>query len=313
MTTEQPLSIGDLARAAGVTPRTIRHYEDVGLLPPVPRTTAGYRVYDGDAAARLYRIVALRALGLGVEDLRTVLDHPDETAALREAASRHLAHLDRQLVATQALRTTVARLAHDPTTTTALEATAMTLELDRITTGTGDDGTTGIGPVRVPKDDRRVEALGALDEVNARLGVLVSAGGLDPEAAALVGDVQQRLFDIGGDVVRCETGDRPRLGGAQVDALTAEIAARTERQAPLTSMVIPGGGPVAAALHTGRTAARTAERRLVALDEDALADATTYLNRLSDLLFVLARDAADDEQVWVPLAAPGAADDQPTG
>lgn len=306
MDLDDRMTIGALADAAGISVRTIRHYEAEGLLTPSARTPAGHRVFDRGAALRLYRIVALRRLGLAVADIGELLEARDEQAALRTAAIRHLADLDRQIEAATALRTTVAALvaADDPDPTTALEATAMTIELDRITTGAGDDGSTSAGGGRVRKSDARVEALGALDELNARVGHATALDELADDARTLLVEVQHRLFDVGADLVRAR-GRRPlRLDGSHAKRLTTEIAQRTERQRPLDSFVLPGGGTTAAALHLCRTAARTAERRVVALDDPALVDTLAYLNRLSDLCFVLARDAAEDEVLWEPLPAP---------
>lgn len=295
---EETWTIGELAAAAGVTARTIRHYEAEGLLSP-ERTEAGHRRFDATAAGRLYEIVALRSVGLGLPEVRAVLTSDDSDEALRAIARRQLADLDEREQATRTLRSRLEELAatDPPTPTLALEATAMTIALDRITTRQGDDGTTSLaGTGRLAKDDARVEALGAIDELNAQLGLAVWHHDARATHRAALVEAQHRLFDIGGALARPESPAEV-VTDDDVRALEAVIEALVAEQAPLTSFVLPGGGPYAAQLHATRTACRTAERRVVALAEGS-GSAVRYLNRLSDLLFVLARDAAEDDVLW---------------
>lgn len=191
------------------------------------------------------------------------------------------------------------------------------VRLTRIYTKTGDRGTTALGSgKRVRKDHPRIEATGDVDELNAAIGVVVAAA-VATEVAALLRRVQNDLFDLGADLTVPETPARAgkgrrrplRITPDQVTHLEKAIDFFNARLAPLTSFVLPGGTPVAAALHHARTVCRRAERRLVALArrESLNEQAVIYLNRLSDLLFVLARHANDDgagDVLWVPGGAP---------
>ena len=167
--------------------------------------------------------------------------------------------------------------------------------LTRITTRTGDDGTTGLGAgQRVPKDALRVAAYGAIDELSSGLGVALAAN-LDAKLAALVREIQHDLFVAGADLCVLEA-DKEKLGGIRIEArhLAALDAAIEELNAdlgPLENFILPGGTPAAAQLHVCRTVCRRAEREAVRLRhaETIGAFVIPYLNRLSDLLFVLAR------------------------
>jgi cob(I)alamin adenosyltransferase len=167
--------------------------------------------------------------------------------------------------------------------------------LSRIYTRTGDDGTTGLGDgSRVAKDSVRVEAYGTVDELNSVIGVLLAVPGLPPAVAACLTEVQHELFDLGGEL--CIPGHT---------LITAEHVARLEKLLdefndplpPLKEFILPGGGPAAAACHLARTVARRAERRVSTLTkaEPLNPEVAKYLNRLSDLLFVLARVLARHE------------------
>jgi len=165
-----------------------------------------------------------------------------------------------------------------------------------IYTRRGDGGETDLfGGPRVPKDHLRVEAYGAVDEANASIGAALTAS--DHEDLREIGrEVQSLLFDIGGtlatpDAERRSKSDVPQVEPANVDALERHIDRLDGELEPLRCFVLPGGTPAAAAFHVARTVCRRAERRCVALHrEEPLADeALRYLNRLSDLLFVMAR------------------------
>lgn len=165
----------------------------------------------------------------------------------------------------------------------------------KIYTRTGDAGTTALyGGERVAKDARRVEAYGTVDEANALLGVARSQlGGLDSFEVLLV-ELQSALFDVGADLATPESRYRSNivpLAEGDVLGLEAEID-RLETELPeLRAFILPGGHPAAASLHHARTVVRRAERRVVELlhHEEANSQVAVYLNRLSDLLFVLAR------------------------
>ncbi len=186
----------------------------------------------------------------------------------------------------------------------------------KVYTRTGDDGTTALfGGGRVAKSHPRISAYGTVDEANAALGMARAALPTDRSAAddrvdALLARLQNELFVLGGDLA--SPGDVtypvPRIEAEHVTALEAEIDALTADLPPLKNFVLPGGTPTAAALHLGRTVARRAERLVVetaALEEVSL-EAIHYLNRLSDLLFTLARwvnlQAGVAEPVWAPVA-----------
>lgn len=169
----------------------------------------------------------------------------------------------------------------------------------KIYTKTGDGGETGLfGGGRVPKNHLRVEAYGAVDELNAAIGF---ARAIEPTAFAdaLLQSVQRDLFAIGGQLASPDPGKvakalaRAALESGRVAALEAAIDSAEASLPPLDAFVIPGGAPKAAALHLARTVCRRAERGVVTLGREAPLPAAVlpYLNRLSDLLFVLARSA----------------------
>jgi len=167
--------------------------------------------------------------------------------------------------------------------------------LSKIYTRTGDDGTTGLGDgSRVPKDSARVEAYGTVDELNSALGVLLAVPGLPGAVAACLTEVQHELFDLGGEL--CLPGQRV-ITDAQVTQLEDTLDRFNEALPPLKEFILPGGGPAAAACHLARTIARRAERRVwrLAGAESVNPETPKYLNRLSDLLFVLARVLARHE------------------
>ena len=167
----------------------------------------------------------------------------------------------------------------------------------KIYTKGGDDGTTGLlGGRRVPKDHARIEAVGAVDELNAALGV-ARATGLHHDDDERLRHTQNELFAVGSALA--DTNPEGRLHGLitteHVERIEAWIDALDAALPPLVQFILPGGSPVAAQLHLARTICRRAERRVVHLAHEhgeSVADAlVVYLNRLGDLLFVLARDA----------------------
>ena len=179
----------------------------------------------------------------------------------------------------------------------------MTVNLTRIYTRLGDGGETHLGDMsRVPKTHPRIEAYGTLDELNAQIGLALTAPELPTQYAGWLRRVQNDLFDLGADLSVPEGGERERLRvvAEQVTWLEEacdEVNATLEK---LRSFVLPGGTPVAAHLHVCRTVCRRAERRALAV-EDANPEVVRYLNRLSDLLFILSRGAnGGDEPLWEP-------------
>jgi cob(I)alamin adenosyltransferase len=167
--------------------------------------------------------------------------------------------------------------------------------LSKIYTRTGDDGTTGLGDgSRVDKDSLRVEAYGTVDEANSAIGMVLAAGKIAPRIRKCLTEVQHDMFELGGELcipgheaVRQEFIDRLEQ---DLDALNADLP-------PLKEFILPGGGSAAAACHLARTVVRRAERRCSSLrkQETVRNEVIRYLNRLSDLLFVIARSLARDE------------------
>jgi cob(I)alamin adenosyltransferase len=160
--------------------------------------------------------------------------------------------------------------------------------LSKIYTRTGDDGTTGLGDgSRVAKDSARVEAYGTVDEANSSLGLLLAAD-LPEDVRDLLTAVQHQLFDLGGEL--CIPG-HAAIDDADIDRLEALLDRYNEPLPPLKDFILPGGGEAAARCHVARTVVRRAERATVTLSrhEAVRPQAIRYLNRLSDLLFVLAR------------------------
>jgi cob(I)alamin adenosyltransferase len=180
----------------------------------------------------------------------------------------------------------------------------MAVNLTRIYTRLGDDGQTHLGDMsRVSKNHPRIEAYGEIDELNAQIGVLLALGDLAERETALLMRIQNELFDVGADLsVPPSESERPRLRitedyVANLEKVCDELNADVE---PLRSFVLPGGTPAGAQLHVCRTVCRRAERRAL-LVEDANPEVLRYLNRLSDLLFILSRWVNGDAEVlWSP-------------
>ena len=198
----------------------------------------------------------------------------------------------------------------------------MTVNLTRIYTRLGDGGETHLGDMsRVPKTHPRIEAYGTVDELNSQIGVTLTVAGLPAEYARWLQRIQNDLFDVGADISVPEVPEPADSAGADSPA-DGEHRPRRERLrvipeqtawleercdevndtlAKLKSFILPGGSPAAAHLHVCRTVCRRAERLAIACGEDVNAEVVRYLNRLSDLLFILARGAnAGDEPLWEP-------------
>jgi cob(I)alamin adenosyltransferase len=173
--------------------------------------------------------------------------------------------------------------------------------LSKIYTRTGDDGSTGLGDgTRVAKESLRVEAYGTVDEANSALGVVVSVPGLPPEIRRCLTAIQHDLFDLGGEL--CIPG-HVMIGAAHIDRLEKELDGFNAGLPALKEFILPGGGQAASACHLARAVTRRAERRCWSLArvESVSPEALKYLNRLSDLLFVVARVLArgdEGEVVW---------------
>lgn len=181
----------------------------------------------------------------------------------------------------------------------------------KIYTKTGDDGTTGLfGGQRVPKDSLRVETYGTLDELNSHLGLAIVAC-KHTELSRQLTVLQSRIFDAGADMATprdCKKSNAnvTRIGPAHIAEAEQFIDAAWEKCAPMKTFILPGGSELSARLHVARTVSRRAERLAVALarSEDIGQDLVIYLNRMSDLLFALARWANVLEGVqdvpWIP-------------
>jgi cob(I)alamin adenosyltransferase len=180
----------------------------------------------------------------------------------------------------------------------------MTVNLTRIYTRLGDGGETHLGDMsRVSKNDPRIEAYGTVDELNAQIGLTLTVVGLDERYAEWLRRIQNDLFDLGADVAAPPDPERERLRLApeqtswleeRCDEVNADLPA-------LKSFVLPGGTVAAAQLHVSRTVCRRAERRAIACGDQVSPEVIRYLNRLSDLLFILSRGAnRGDEPLWEP-------------
>jgi cob(I)alamin adenosyltransferase len=178
------------------------------------------------------------------------------------------------------------------------------VNLTRIYTRLGDDGQTHLGDMsRVEKTHPRIEAYGTVDELNSQLGVVLALEGLPAGYRPWLERMQNDLFDVGADIAAPPDPQRERLrvSPAQTEWLEARCDEVNATLEPLRSFVLPGGTPVAAHLHVARTVCRRAERLAVACGQDISAEVVRYLNRLSDLLFILARGAnAGSEPLWQP-------------
>jgi cob(I)alamin adenosyltransferase len=184
----------------------------------------------------------------------------------------------------------------------------VTINLTRIYTKLGDGGETHLGDMsRVAKTHPRIEAYGDVDELGAQLGVAITLPDTPPRTATWLRRIQNDLFDVGADLAvppSDASHERLRVTAAQVDWLEARCDEVNATLQPLKSFLLAGGTPAAAWLHVCRTTCRRAERRVVALGPEAGSEPLRYLNRLSDLLFILARDAARGEEVlWEPGAS----------
>jgi cob(I)alamin adenosyltransferase len=200
----------------------------------------------------------------------------------------------------------------------------MTVNLTRIYTRLGDSGETHLGDMsRVPKTHPRIEAYGTVDELNSQIGVALTIEGMPAAYDEWLRRVQNDLFDVGADIAAPEDPEHPddsraaRQGEAgrrargrrerlrvlpeQTEWLEQRCDEVNATLKPLKSFVLPGGTPAAAHLHVCRTVCRRAERLAIACGEELNAEVVRYLNRLSDLLFILSRGAnAGEEPLWEP-------------
>ncbi|MBC23004.1 MAG: ATP:cob(I)alamin adenosyltransferase [Phycisphaerae bacterium] len=185
----------------------------------------------------------------------------------------------------------------------------------KLYTRTGDDGTTGlIGGDRVDKDNERIEAYGTVDELNACLGLAcccLGTGSFSDHAGRILSSIQSRLFDMGAELATVKGSDDQsvqRIDGDMVRQLEKDIDLMSSMAPPIRNFVIPGGCELAARLHLARTVCRRGERLLIGLvrQEQASLEVLKFLNRLSDLLFAMARaanaDAGIEDVPWIAHA-----------
>ncbi len=173
--------------------------------------------------------------------------------------------------------------------------------LSKIYTRTGDDGTTGLGDCnRVDKDCERVEAYGTVDELNSAIGMILSHEGVSDKIKTCLTRIQNELFDLGSEL--CIPGYEA-LSDTHIDNMEADLDTLNSALNPLKEFVLPGGHPAAANCHLARAICRRAERRTVKLShgEQVTVFSIRYLNRLSDLLFVISRSINHDNQCPEPL------------
>jgi cob(I)alamin adenosyltransferase len=310
MTSRETVGIGAAARLLGTTERALRYYQQRGLMPPVEVSISGHRRYNELALRHARRVLALRKLGLSLSTVGKLLDGDgadDITTVLTEQAQR----LDAELNELGALRNRITELlaAATPTNNTdealdLLEDLAMKIVLTRIYTRTGDDGTTALaGGTRVDKTDARLEVMGDVDELVSALGVALAAS--SGQHATLLRSVQNDLFDLGADIAatgipRATNSPEPLVDATYVDRLEKACDETNARLDPPASFVLPGSNPCSAAIHQARAICRRAERHSWAARAMA-DDGRHYLNRLSDLLFILARATeTKPEPTWAP-------------
>jgi cob(I)alamin adenosyltransferase len=183
----------------------------------------------------------------------------------------------------------------------------MTVNLTRIYTRLGDKGETHLGDMsRVPKTHPRIEAYGTVDELNAQVGAALALDAVPERYREWLRRVQNDLFDVGADISVPEGGERERLRvrAEQTEWLEQACDEVNATLPSLKSFVLPGGTPLAAQLHVARTVCRRAERRALDVGDELNPEVVRYLNRLSDLLFILSRganaEAGEDESLWEP-------------
>lgn len=310
---ETERTIGELAKAAGVTVRTIRHYESVGLLAPTERSDGGHRRYGEPALRRLRRILTLRELGFGLETIGRLLA-AESRAALLETTTRQLERTEVELEVGQRLRERLGRIvsllerageASMDQLIDELEVGDMTVNLSRIYTRLGDAGETDLADTsRVKKTHPVIEAGGALDELGAQIGMVLATSELPDRHQAWLKRIENDLMDIGSDLSvpfdPDQADSRPRVGQDYVAWLEQACDEANEPLDALDSFVLWFGVPAAAKLDVCRVICRKAERQVLHV-EDVNPQVVRYLNRLSDLLFILSRAAADGEEtLWVP-------------
>ena len=301
--------IGEVARSAGVSVRTLRYYEAVGLLRPVERAEGGHRRYDAQALVRLRRILALRGLGFGLDAIARLLER-DDRASLVEAVRRQLERTEVELEVAGRLRSRLRRvldtLEHSADEPLAdlideLEVDPVNVSLTQIYTKLGDAGETHLGDMtRVRKTHPLIEAGGAVDELRAQIALLLAVDGLPERERSWLKRIANDLMDAGSDLSVPVATARPRVDDGYVTWIEGACDEANESLEGLESFVLWFGQPRAAQLDICRALCRRVERRVLEVD-GANPQIIRYLNRLSDLLFILGRSiSGGHETLWEP-------------
>ncbi len=303
------MTIGDVADAAGVTARTVRHYESVGLLGPADRSVGGHRRYTQDDLRRLRRVISLRQCGFGLEAIRHLLVSSHEEALA--VAKRQLERSEVELEVARRLRSRMRRFVGllegaDGESIDQLIVEMeeeMSISLDSISTRLGDAGETDLADgTRVAKTHAVVDAVGVVEELGTHIGLLLAEGNLiDPQRDVLE-RIANDLFDIGSDLSSPpkDADGRPRVGAEYVEWLESACGEANSALDPIDSFVVWFDSPCASRLNVCRATCRRAERATFGV-EGANPQIGRYLNRLSDLFFILARaTGAGRERLWEP-------------
>lgn len=268
------------------------------MCPPTAQQ-GGHRRYGEREVRRLYRILALRSLGFRLEEVGSLLD-VDDAAGLLDTTRLQLDRVERDLEQIERLRKRLVRVVAAPERSEepsadqlikTMEAMTMTIHLGRLYTRAGDDGQTDLdGRRRVAKTDVEVEAVGAIDELTSHLGLAAAVLDSASPVRDVLARVQADLFDLGAR----------RLSPEHVAWLEERCDEHNAALSELDSFVLPGGSQASAQLHVSRAVCRRAERRALAVPEP-IGEAIRYLNRLPDLLYILARAVNTvPEQLWGP-------------
>jgi len=291
----------------------LRHYDWLGLLSPSTRSTGSHRRYGVVEIRRLYSILSLRSLGFPLSVISGLLD-VDDGVGLLLTTERHLEHVTQQVTRYQDLHRRLASLVEalqqteEPSSDEfiqIMEVITMTVHLSRIYTRAGDTGETHLGDrTRVRKTDPRIEAYGDVDELSSHIGVAIATGDLSGRDVDWLTRIQNDLYDAGADLAvpaaDAQGKTRLRIGPEYVQWLEEACDQVNATLKPLRSFVLPGGSRAAAQIHVCRTLCRRAERHALRVD-DANPEILRYLNRLSDLLFILGRAAnTGEDQLWDP-------------
>lgn len=307
MTSDETWGIGEAARRLRTTPRTLRYYEQRGLVPALNRDPGGQRRYNTEIEAQIRTVMNLRRLGLELSVIESLLNG-DDTLMATVLQGQHV-HVTQQVAELVDLQHRIDAVlegiaSHHVDTAEALqvlEEMGMNIALNTIYTRAGDTGNTQVaGGVLVDKTDPGLEAMGAVDELVSALGLAVAADlGTHQE---LVRSIQHDLFDVGADIAsaladRSPTSLVAHHYVARLETICDELNSTLQ---PTESFILPGSNATSAAVHHARAICRRAERHAWALP--GLPDADRrYLNRLSDLLFILARTHEEHpEPTWTP-------------